>query len=157
MKRGVFAWKTDTVRKNLFAKNATKLTALTQCTIHPHKITLVNSRAIIQVLKTTRASALRTQGLNVANVNICHVKPKLDEIKLLLNSSFKLDILGLCKTFLDENTKDNILHMQSFNLERKDRAAFKQATLNTKLGGGVVVYEPRQANLCLRAFRDDKL
>ena len=79
-------------------------------------------------------------GLNVANVNICHMKPKLDEIKLLLNSSFKLDILGLCETFLYENTKDNILHMEGFNLERKDRAAFKQATLNTKRGGGVVVY-----------------
>ena len=26
------------------------------------------------------------KGLHVANVNICHIKPKLDEIKLLLNS-----------------------------------------------------------------------
>ena len=80
------------------------------------------------------------RGLNVANVNICHMKPKLDEIKLLLNSSSKLDILGFCETFLDENTEDNILHMEDFNFERKDRAALKQDTFNTKRGGGVVVY-----------------
>ena len=80
------------------------------------------------------------KGLHVANVNICHIKPKLDEIKLLLNSSSKLDILGLCETFLDETTDDNILQMEDFNLERKDRAALRQGALHTKRGGGVVVY-----------------
>ena len=49
------------------------------------------------------------KGLHVANVNICHIKPKLDAIKLLLNSSSKLDILGICETFFDVNTDDNIL------------------------------------------------
>ena len=68
------------------------------------------------------------------------MKPKLDEIKLLFNSASKLHILGLCETFLDENTEDNILHMEGFNFEHKDRAALKQGTLNTKRGGGVVVY-----------------
>ena len=67
-------------------------------------------------------------------------KPKLDKIKLLLNSSSKLDILGLCETFPDENTDDNILQMDGFNFERKDRAALRQGTLNTKRGGDVVVY-----------------
>ena len=80
------------------------------------------------------------KGLHVPNVNICHIKPKLDEIKLLLNSSSKLDILGLCETFLDENTDDNILQMEGFNFERKDRAALRQGALNTNRGGGVVVY-----------------
>ena len=56
------------------------------------------------------------------------MKPKLDEIKLLLNSSSKLDILGLYETFLDETpTDDNILNMEGFNFERKNRAALKQA------------------------------
>ena len=68
------------------------------------------------------------------------MKPKLDEIKLFLNSSSRLDILGLCETFLDENTDDNILQMEGFNFERKDRAALRQGALNTKRGGGVVVY-----------------
>ena len=80
------------------------------------------------------------RGLNFANVNKCHMKPKIDEIKHLLNSSSKLDILGLCETFLDENTDDNILHMEGFNVERKDRAVLKQGALNTKRGGSIVVY-----------------
>ena len=60
------------------------------------------------------------RGLHVANSNICHLKPKLDEIKILLNSASNLDLLGMCETFLDENTGDNILHMDGFNFERKD-------------------------------------
>ena len=55
------------------------------------------------------------KGLQVASVNICHIKPKLDQIKLLLNSSPKLDILSFRKTFFDENTDDNILQMEGFN------------------------------------------
>ena len=80
------------------------------------------------------------KGLHVANVNICHIKPKLDEIKLLLNSSSKLDILALWETFLDKNTDDNILKMEGFNFECKNRAAPRQDALNTKRGGGVVLY-----------------
>ena len=67
-------------------------------------------------------------------------KTKLDEIKSLLNSSPKLDILGLCETFLDENTDENSLQMEGFNFERKGRAALRQGALNTKRAGGVVVY-----------------
>ena len=65
------------------------------------------------------------RGLDVANINICHIKPKLDEFKVLLSSSSKLDILGLCETFLDENTNDNILQMEVFKFERKDRAMLR--------------------------------
>ena len=37
------------------------------------------------------------KGLHVANVNICNIKPNLDEIKHFLNSSSKLDILAYAK------------------------------------------------------------
>ena len=80
------------------------------------------------------------RGLHVANINICDIKAKLDEIKFLLNSASKLDIRSKCETVLDESTDDNILQMESFNFERKDRATLRQGTLNTKRGGGVVVY-----------------
>ena len=85
-------------------------------------------------------SAVQAQGLHVANINICHLKPKLDEIKILLNSASNLDLLGMCETFLDENTGDNILHMDGFNFERKDRSVLRDDSLSTKRGGGVVVY-----------------
>ena len=80
------------------------------------------------------------RGLHVANINICHLKPKLDEIKILLNSASNLDLLGMCETFLDKNTGDNILHMDGFNFERKDRSVLRDDSLSTKRGGGVVVY-----------------
>ena len=48
------------------------------------------------------------RGLHVAKVNICHIKPKLDEIKILLSSLAKVGILGLCETFLDDKTDDEI-------------------------------------------------
>ena len=80
------------------------------------------------------------RGLHVANINICHLKAKLDEIKILLNSASNLDLLGMCETFLDENTGDNILHMDGFNFERKDRSVLRDDSLSTKRGGGVVVY-----------------
>ena len=80
------------------------------------------------------------RGLHVANINICHLKPKLDEIKILLNSASNRDLLGMCETFLDENTGDNILHMDGFNFERKDRSVLRDDSLSTKRGGGVVVY-----------------
>ncbi|MCG8066696.1 MAG: hypothetical protein JAY84_02445 [Candidatus Thiodiazotropha taylori] len=80
------------------------------------------------------------RGLHVANVNICHLKPKLDEVEILLNSTANLDILGLCETFLDENTDNDILHMNGFNFERKDRSTLKQGSLTTKRGGGITLY-----------------
>ena len=46
----------------------------------------------------------------------------------------------MCETFLDENTGDNILHMDGFNFERKDRPVLRDDSLSSKRGGGVVVY-----------------
>ena len=140
VKQSFYAWKTGTARENCVAKNATKSTAQTHRTIHPYKLALVSSIVILHVLTTTRVYTPNKKGLHVANINICRIKPKLDEIKLLLNSSSNLDILGLCETFLDEKTDDNILQIEGFNFERKDRATLRQDALNTKRGGGVVVY-----------------
>ena len=49
------------------------------------------------------------RSLHVAIANICHIKPKLDKIKLLMSSSTKVDILGLCETFFDDKTDDDTL------------------------------------------------
>ena len=50
------------------------------------------------------------RGLKNANINICYIKPKLDGLKILLQTSKKSDILGMCETFLDDKTEDNLLH-----------------------------------------------
>ena len=41
------------------------------------------------------------RGIHMANVNIRHLKPKLDEIKIMLRGS-SLDIFGICETFLSK-------------------------------------------------------
>ena len=67
------------------------------------------------------------------NLNICHVLPKLDEVKLLLNDKCSVNILGLCETFLNDQVGDNELSIDGFSFERKDRG-------DGRSGGGVMLY-----------------
>ena len=73
-----------------------------------------------------------SKGFNVVNLNICHLKPKLDEIRILLSPTNNIDVLGICETFLHDNIDDDVLQMEGYSLERKDRV--------TGRGGGVVIY-----------------
>ena len=72
------------------------------------------------------------KGMHVANLNIQHLLPKLDEIKLILSQNHSSDILGLCETFLTPMISDNDLSIPNYSFERKDRLANK--------GGGILVY-----------------
>lgn len=72
-------------------------------------------------------------GLHIAHLNICHLMPKLDEIKSHLNNTPSPDILGITETFLNDKTRDNELHISKFKCERLDRKLNKR-------GGGIVVY-----------------
>ncbi|CAG2185221.1 unnamed protein product [Mytilus edulis] len=44
---------------------------------------------------------LQKRGLKIANLNIQHILPKIEEIRLILNEKKSLHILGLCETFLN--------------------------------------------------------
>ena len=46
---------------------------------------------------------------------------QLDEIRLLLNEHRSVNIVGLCETFLNDNVDDNVLSIDGFNFERRDR------------------------------------
>ena len=61
------------------------------------------------------------RGLHVSNINICHLKPKLDEVKLLLSSDNNVDVLGICETFLNKNVDDKRINIDNYKIERKDR------------------------------------
>ena len=39
------------------------------------------------------------RGLQIANLNICHIKHKLDDLEILLSESKNVDIQGLVKLF----------------------------------------------------------
>lgn len=78
------------------------------------------------------------RGIHIGNLNIRHLKPKLDEVKILLNSSNKVDIFGLCETFLKTNIDDKTISIDGYTIERKDRDAI--SSIQTNNGGGILIY-----------------
>ena len=86
----------------------------------------------------TSSFGLIKRGLRVGNLNICHLLPKIDEINLLLKGYQTLDILGICETFLNDQVSDNILQIDGYTFERKDRDA--------KSGGGIILYLSNSIN-----------
>ncbi|KAK3107876.1 hypothetical protein FSP39_024162 [Pinctada imbricata] len=72
------------------------------------------------------------KGLRFANINVCHILPKLDEIKILLHERRTVDLLGVCETLLNEQIDDALLNIEGYDFERKDR--------DGKSGGGLLVY-----------------
>ena len=89
------------------------------------------------------------KGLRIGNLNICHLIPKLDEIRLLLNEHRSVNILGLCETFLNENTDDNVLSIDGFTFERRDRD-------DGRSGGGILVYVSNQISYKRRSDLETK-
>ena len=75
---------------------------------------------------------LTKKGLRIGNLNVCHLVPKIDEINMLLHERRTVDILGICETFLNDETNDSLVHVDGFELERKDRIG--------NSGGGVILY-----------------
>ncbi|CAC5381567.1 SPAG1 [Mytilus coruscus] len=51
--------------------------------------------------KLLNSFGLQKRGLKIANLNIQHILPKIEEIRLKLNEKKSLHILGLCETFLN--------------------------------------------------------
>ena len=74
---------------------------------------------------------LKEKGLHIASLNIQHLFPKLDEIRIILNME-NSDIFGISETFLTENIQNSNLNINGFVFERKDQPH--------KLGGGLLVY-----------------
>ena len=77
-------------------------------------------------------------------INIRHILPKLDELKILMSSENSPDIVGLCETFLTASVFENQLHIDDFDIIRKDRS-----NIEDKPGGGVILYT-RKSVCCKR-------
>ena len=76
-----------------------------------------------------------TKVLHISNLNVRHLLPKLDELRIMLASKNGPDIFGLCETFLNQNIPDNLLSINGYQFVRKDRCC----TID-KAGGGVILY-----------------
>ena len=63
------------------------------------------------------------KGFRIMHLNVQHIIPKYDEIRHILTSSndYKIDVLGLCETFLSESVVDFNFDIPGYQYLRKDR------------------------------------
>ena len=92
----------------------------------------------IESSKNQEGFSFQSRGIHIVNLNIRHLKPKVDEMKVLLPESKQVDVLRVCEILLNKSVDDKILHIDGYTFERKDRDAC--TAIDTKNGGGVVVY-----------------
>ena len=76
-----------------------------------------------------------SKGLHLCNLNIRHIIPKLDELRLTMAINNGPDIFGLCETFLDGTVSDGQVYINGFDFLRKDRS-----DTQNKSGGGLILY-----------------
>ena len=73
-------------------------------------------------------------GLKIGRWNVSNLTDKkLEQIKLLLSSNEKIDLLFLIETFLTSKKPDSLLAINGYNIIRKDRAGSQK-------GGGSLAY-----------------
>ena len=69
---------------------------------------------------------------NIAALNVNHLIPKIDEIRILLSFSDSPHIICLSETFLSDSTPDEYISIADYTLYRRDR--------QNKAGGGLAIY-----------------
>lgn len=91
----------------------------------------------------------KRRGFHICNLNIRHLKPKLDDTKLLLSSSNSVDILGICETFLNKCVDDQTVGIEGYTFERKDRDQCDKIAADN--GGGIIMYIANQVTYTRRS------
>ena len=84
------------------------------------------------------------KGFHICNLDIRHLKSKLNDVNLILSSTNRVDILGFCETFLNKNIDDSILNIHGYQFERKDRGQCNIITPDN--GRGVLIYIANHLN-----------
>ena len=86
-------------------------------------------------LKLIRDSlTFHQRGIHISNLNIRHLKPKLDDVKIILNGTNNIDVFGICETFLNRTVDDSILNIEGYKFERKDRKIVVSLNAITEAG-----------------------
>ena len=62
-----------------------------------------------------------SKGLNISNLYVRHIVPKIEEIRILMSNENSPHILGPCETFLCTNNPESQLSICGYNFFRKDR------------------------------------
>ena len=77
----------------------------------------------------------RSKGLHIANLNVRHLMPKIDELRVTLSCENEPNIFGVCETFLDTDKSDGQVAIGGYDFIRNDRCK----TVN-QTGGSVILY-----------------
>ena len=72
-----------------------------------------------------------TSGLNIGHINMCSILRKMDQLSFIMNE-LQVDILGISETKLNSTVNDYELHIDGYDLIRKDGV--------TDRGGGIAIY-----------------
>ena len=116
----------------------------------PPSMTLNDSAISQSTCRSNTSFNYSKKGTHIFNLNICHLMPKLGEIKLMLSNMNSPDILRLWKTFLHENIVENCLKINYFTFEKRDY-------VHKKKGGSIIVYMSNKLSYkhCLEYENDD--
>ena len=113
-----------------------------QPSVTPDSQTTENSSSKFSDSLSTQVDLTFTsKGLHIANLNVRHFLPKMDELTLTIGTENGPDIIGLCETFLDPSVGDSQLSINLFDLHRKDRCEIQD-----KSGGGLLLYFRKSLN-----------
>lgn len=101
-------------------------------------IETVNSKETYQqAINNETEIVFNQRGLHVVNLNVRHLKPKMDDMKIMLGKSKCIDIFGVCETFLNQTVSDDLLNIDGYKFERKDR--HEDRSNQTGRGGGILI------------------
>ena len=115
---------------------------LDQPSVTPDSQTTDNSSSKFSDSLSTQVDLTFTsKGLHIANLNVRHFLPKMDELTLTIGTENGPDIIGICETFLDPSVGDSQLSINHFDLHRKDRCETQD-----KSGGGLLLYFRKSLN-----------
>ena len=110
--------------------SVSQCTLLAQATNYDNDNQLQSSRSIDYISDSPGAdntSTFRKQnelnfeyrGIHVVNLNVRHLKPKIDDAKIMLQEINNVDILGLFETFLNRNVDDGTINTDGYKTEGK--------------------------------------
>ena len=60
-----------------------------------------------------------SKGLHFCNLNIRHIVPKVDELRIMMSHVNCPDIFGMCETFLTNSISDDQIAIDDFEFIRK--------------------------------------
>ena len=92
----------------------TKQKSYLTLSISPQSFPIAKLPKFSDSLSTQVDLTFTSKGLHIANFNVRHFLPKMDELTLTIGTENGPDIIGICETFLDPSVGDSQLSINHF-------------------------------------------